>query len=90
MKNRCARCGKRFKKGAPSYRLKAELISHFDGYLGYDDKRDLADKIAMLNKEMENMTEEDITKQVYEKFEYIVCPFCRDELAEFLNTENSK
>lgn len=90
MKNRCARCGKRFKKGGPNYRLKAELISHFDGFLGYNGKSDLADKIEKLNKEMEEMTEAEIAKQVYEKFEYIVCPSCRDELAQFLNTENSQ
>ncbi len=90
MKNRCARCGKRFKKGGQSYRLKAELISHFDGFLEYNDKRNLDEKLAELNAEMENMSEAEITKQVYEKFEYIICPSCRNEIAYFLELENNE
>ncbi len=90
MKNRCARCGKRFKKGGPSYRLRAELTSNFDGYIQYNDKTDLAAKIEELNTEMDNMSADEIEKQVYEKFEYIICPECRDEIAKFLDTEGDR
>ena len=87
MKSRCARCGKRIKKGGQSYRLKAELISHFDGYMQFNKKEGLEAQIAQLNKEMENMSAEDIERHVYEKFEYIICPGCRDEILDFLRME---
>jgi DNA-directed RNA polymerase subunit RPC12/RpoP len=83
-KRRCARCGKRFKKGGPAYRIKAELISHFDGYIRGSNKglKELVGEIETLT---ENMTAEELEKQIYQKFEYIVCPSCRDEIEKFLS-----
>jgi hypothetical protein len=83
-KQRCARCGKRFKKGGLTYRLKAELISHFDGHI-QESRENLAELVEKIEQQMEKMTEEQLEKQVYQKFDYLVCPACRDEIERFLN-----
>ncbi len=88
-KSRCARCGKRFKKGGPVYRLKAELTSHFDGYITVS-REPLGDLVEEIEAQMEELSEEDLEKQIYQKFEYLVCPPCRDELARFLNPESAQ
>jgi hypothetical protein len=88
-KQRCARCGKRLKKGGMAYRLKAELLSHFDGYL-HDSGDGLAELVSKIGTEMEQLTEEELEKQIYQRFDYIICPVCRDEIEHFLHpTENT-
>ena len=84
-KKRCAKCGKRIKKGGVAYWLKAELISEFDGYIYADEKINLKDFIDKVNLELEDRSPEEIEEQVYKKFEYLVCPGCRDELDRFLD-----
>jgi ribosomal protein S27E len=89
LKVRCARCGKRLKKGGSAYRLKAELISHFDGYIRVNPNENLEQTVDKINSELEKLNEDDIEKQVYQKFEYLVCPTCRDEVETFLSTGGS-
>jgi hypothetical protein len=88
-KSRCARCGKRLKKGGSAYRLKAELISNFDGYIRVKPDDSLSKTLDKIHSELEKMSESDIEKQVYQKFEYLVCPPCRDELENFLSPGSS-
>jgi DNA-directed RNA polymerase subunit RPC12/RpoP len=82
-KQRCTRCGKRFKKGGLAYRIKAELLSHFDGHIR-DSGESLAELVEKIERDMENVSEEQLEKQIYQKFDYIVCPACRDEIERFL------
>ena len=84
-KKRCAKCGKRIRKGGVAYWLKAELISAFDGYICSDEKTDLKDFIDKVNVELEGQSPEEIEEQVYKKFGYLVCPGCRDELDRLLD-----
>jgi DNA-directed RNA polymerase subunit RPC12/RpoP len=88
IKHRCARCGKRFKKGGISYRLKAELISHFDGHIDVSGKKGLDEVIDKINEDLAGLAQKQIENQVYQKFEYIVCPSCRDEIENFLAQED--
>lgn len=89
-KKRCAKCGKRIKKGGVSYWLKAELISAFDGYIYSDEKTDLRDFIDKVNIEVEGQSPEEIEEQIYKKFEYLVCVRCRDEVDKFLDIEKNR
>jgi hypothetical protein len=89
-KNRCARCGKRLKKGGPAFRLKAELISHYDGYIRVNPNNDIGQTLDKTNADLEGLTEEEIEKQVYQKFEYIICVSCRDEMERYLQAEEYK
>ena len=89
-KSRCARCGKRLKKGGSAYLLKAELISHFDGYIPANPKDTLTATLDKIHSELDKLTEDEIEKQVYQKFEYLVCPACRDEVEKFLLTEERR
>ncbi len=84
-KKRCAKCGKRIRKGGVAYWLKAELISAFDGYICSDEKTDLKDFIDKVNVELEGQSPEEIEEQVYKKFGYLVCAGCRDELDRLLD-----
>jgi hypothetical protein len=86
-KQRCARCGKRLKKGGLSYHLKAELLSHFDGYI-QDSGKSLAELVEKIEQDMEQVTEEQLEKRIYQKFDYIVCPECRDEIERFLRFDD--
>jgi hypothetical protein len=88
-KSRCARCGKRFRKGGPAYRIKAELISHFDGHIRGSGK-ELKELVAEIETLMENITEEELERQIYRKFEYLVCPACRDEIEHFLSLSDGE
>ena len=65
--------------------MKAELVSHFDGYI--ESTKDLSQTLSEINGELEKMTGDQIEKQIYQKFEYLVCQTCRDELARFLELE---
>jgi hypothetical protein len=86
-KKRCAKCGKRIKKGGTAYWLKAELISAFDGYIYSDEKINLDDLIDRAALELEGQSPEEIEEQVYKKFEYLICAGCRDELDKLLGVE---
>jgi hypothetical protein len=83
-KNRCALCGKRLRKGGSAYRLKAELISHFDGYIRVNPNDNIEETMDKINSELEKLNGDEIEKQVYQKFDYLVCPPCRDEVERFL------
>ena len=83
-KIRCARCGKRIKKGGVSYQVKTELKSHFDGHISGNQGESMSEILSRLDSEFDGMTEDQIEKQIYQKIEYLVCPVCRDEIAKFL------
>jgi hypothetical protein len=87
-KKRCARCGKRIKKGGIAFHLKAELISHFDGYLQIGNKDSLREIVQEIESKLKENSEEELEHRVYQKFEYLVCAECRDELAQFLDAED--
>jgi hypothetical protein len=83
-KKRCARCGKRLKKGGIYYRLNAELISSFDGHIQVDEKIDLEERIKEIEEKVEGLTEREMEEQVYKRFDYYICSVCRDTIDTFL------
>ena len=89
-KRRCARCGKRIKKGGIAYWLKAELISAFDGHIYSDEKTNLKDFIDKVKVELEGQSSEEIEEQIYKKYEFLVCAGCRDEFDKLLDVEGSR
>ena len=90
LKTRCARCGKRIKKGGVSYQFKAELISSFDGHITSSQHESMSEILARLDSELDELSEEQIEKQIYHKIEYIVCPVCRDEIEKYLETQEDE
>jgi len=64
--------------------LKAELISHFDGYIRVNPNDNITDTLDKIRSELEKSSQEEIEKQVYQRFDYIVCPACRDDVEKFL------
>ena len=89
-KNRCARCGKRIRKGGIFYRLKAELISGFDGQIFVDEKLDLEAFVEKVRERLDDLSSEEIEQQVYKKHEYVTCSECRDEIDNFLESKDNK
>jgi hypothetical protein len=87
VKIRCARCGKRIKKGTTAYRLKAELISSFDGYVSVDEKTNMTDLLEELKESLEGLSAEELEEQVYKLHDYMICTTCRDEIDRFLSLE---
>jgi len=87
IRQRCARCGKRLKKGGVSYRFRAELISAFDGYI-YETPGKIEDKLEKIEKATEGLSSEDLEEQVYKKYEYLVCAECRDILDDFIEQKD--
>ena len=88
-KKRCAKCGKRLKKGGAAYRLKAELISDFDGYLPMTNK-DLSQQLIDIEDLVQGKDEKELMEQVYIKFDHLLCQECRDKLESHLRPEVSE
>lgn len=88
-RKRCARCGRRFRKGGTYYTVKAELISVFDGHIN-DRAADFEKKLGEIEKELKDTPEKELEEQVYKKIEYLVCVACRDEIDEFLKAEDNR
>lgn len=86
-KKRCMRCGKRIKKGGIAYRLKAELISSFNGFLTVNEKTNMHDLLVELKESFEGLSAKELEEQVYKLHEYTICASCRDEIDRFLSTE---
>ena len=89
-KARCTRCGKRFKKGGVRYRIKTELISHFDGHLAINQNESMSEMRSKLGSDLDGLTEEQLEKQIYYKIEYLVCPVCRDEIEKYLDVKEGE
>jgi hypothetical protein len=91
-KRRCHLCGKRFKKGGLKYRLRAELISDFDGYLSlpYDEKKDYAQEIKDTVEASKGKSEKELEAEVYQKFEFLLCPDCKKRLVSFLKSRKGE
>ncbi len=89
-RKRCERCGKRIKKGAVAYRLKAELISSFDGYLSIKENTSMHDLLEELKDSFEGLSAKELEEQVYKLHEYMICTSCRDEIDRFLSLEGSR
>ena len=70
------------------YHLKAELISDFDGYLSlpYDEKKDYAQEIKDTVEASKGKSEKELEEEVYQKFEFLLCPDCRRRLVAFLRS----
>jgi len=89
-KTRCARCGKRIKKGGVCYQVKTELISHFDGHLSTSQHESMSEILAHLDSDLDGLTEDQLEKQIYHKIEYLACPVCRDEIEKFLEIKEEE
>jgi hypothetical protein len=87
-KRTCHLCGKRFKKGGLKYRLKAELVSDFDGYLSlpYDEKKDYSQEIRDTVEALKGKSEKELEEEVYQKLELLLCPDCKRKLISFLKS----
>jgi hypothetical protein len=86
-KKRCSRCGRRIKKGGIAYRLKAELISSFDGYLTINERANMHDLLEELKESFGGLSAKELEEQVYKLHEYMICTSCRDEIDRFLSME---
>lgn len=81
--NRCGRCGKRLKKGGDNYRLTCTIASHFDGYIDATvANREQADLLSEIAES--DLSEDELTEQVYFKLEQLLCFDCRSEIVEYL------
>ena len=66
--------------------MKAELASYFDGYI-YESPLDFESQLEKIGKQVEGLSESVMEEQIYKKFEYRVCPACRDNIDNFLTPE---
>ena len=86
---RCARCGRRLRKGGVYYTLTAELASSFDGYI-IEGGNGFEERLEKIQSEVAGLNEEELQEQVYKKYEYLVCSGCRDEIDRLLKPEHSR
>ena len=86
-KVRCAKCGKRLKKGGLKYNIKIQVASDFDGYLEDYSKKPLdylEKRLKMLEKDLEYRTEKELEEDVYIEKSFLVCGKCRDRFIRSL------
>ncbi len=80
-KARCARCGKRLKRGGLKYNIKIQVVSDFDGYLEDYSKKPqdyLEKQLLKLEKDLNDKTEEELSEDVYIEKSLLTCERCRD------------
>lgn len=80
-KERCARCGKRLKKGGLKYNIKVQVVSDFDGYLEDYSKKPqdyLEKKLLKLERDFQDKTEEELLEDIYIEKSLLTCESCRD------------
>ncbi len=89
-KKRCARCGKRIKKGGACYRFSAEIMADFDGYINITPNKEMRDSLREIEMRMKELSEKELLDQVHKEFEYLVCLSCRDDIDNFLQPGDSR
>ena len=80
MKRRvCDRCGGRIKKNALRYIAKIQVYAAYDPLeITFEDLlRDHTAEIEEIVKECENMTEEELMRDIYVEFHFNLCRLCQ-------------
>ncbi|MCJ7507804.1 MAG: hypothetical protein MUO85_03615 [candidate division Zixibacteria bacterium] len=86
-KARCAKCGKRLKKGGLKYNIRVEVASDFDGYLEDYSKKPLdflENRLKILEEDLKNRSEKELEEDVYIERSFLVCEGCRDQFVKIL------
>jgi hypothetical protein len=74
----CDRCGRFIQAGGPHYAMALRLTSGFDGYLN-DPTTD--ESLGETLKNLEDTDVEQLEAQVELKLEFLLCPGCRNHIA---------
>jgi len=74
------------------YHLKVELISDFDGYLSvpYNEKKNYAQEIKDTVEALKGKSGKELEEEVYQKFEFLLCPDCKRRLVSFLKSREKE
>ena len=80
--HRCHVCGKDLAEGALTYQVDVRVHSMFDGVIPESRAADPAQDLDNILSSLSTLTEEEITRQVYEHDVFVMCPACKEE---FLN-----
>ncbi|HEX9917169.1 MAG TPA: hypothetical protein VGB16_05470 [candidate division Zixibacteria bacterium] len=86
-KARCAKCGKRLKKGGLKYNIRVEVASDFDGYLEDYSKKPLdylENRLKILEEDLKDRKELELEEDVYIERSFLVCGECRDRFVKIL------
>lgn len=88
----CTNCDSAIPNGVHPYTVRIEVFPSRDEILDLDEidlTRDLKSGMKILIQRMEEMSDEDValeTERMYSRFEFLVCPGCRDRLAPRLRS----
>ena len=82
MKEReCWRCGKRLAPGSLVYVAHIRVFADFDGVL-LEPEGELDDPLKRLIDQMEKTNPEELEKEVYEEYSFLLCKSCRDRFVD--------
>lgn len=75
----CDRCGQPIEEGGLRFVARIEVFAAYDPLeITFEDlTHDHSEDIAKLLKQCEGMTEEELMRDVYVKFEFDLCPPCQ-------------
>ena len=78
----CDRCGQKILPPQPRFTLKVELYAAKEDlyFTEADFKKDLRAEMDALIKQMEKMDAEQLTDEVYTRYEFDVCAHCRKRI----------
>jgi hypothetical protein len=78
----CHRCGCSLREGSLKYRVAVHVRSMFDGVIPTDGVESTGEDLSRIMAEISAYNEEELTRQVYENDEFIMCPACKEAFLE--------
>jgi hypothetical protein len=80
---RCFRCAKELHPGSLTFMVQIRVFAGFDGIL-QEPEGGVDQQLNQLLKQVEQSNPEDLEKEVYQEFNFVLCKSCRDRLVDEL------
>jgi uncharacterized protein with PIN domain len=81
--NRCARCGKRLRKGGDNFNFACTITADFDGYINISPGPGKIEK-TIQDIELSGLTAPELEQQVYFDRRFKLCFDCRNEVEKII------
>lgn len=75
---RCHLCGQVLAEGATTYQVDIRVHAVFDGVIPQAQEINPAQELDSILSSLSSLTEEEITRQVYEHDVFVMCPPCKE------------
>lgn len=84
--HQCSRCGDPLPAGATKYTVEISIRSMYDGIIPDLSEPLSEDDSASIVSEMDNLSEDELTRQIYEDISLVMCPTCKEAFVREIRT----